>query len=56
MELLCYKEVLNNIGDGSIYAILLDLSEFLFNILDYVQCRGYRFLLLAVSDELGRIE
>jgi hypothetical protein len=56
MELFYYKEILDNISDTSTYAIILDLSEFLCNNLDYVQCRGYRFLLLVVSDELGRIE
>jgi hypothetical protein len=56
MDLLYHKELLYNIGDGSTYAILLDLSKFLCNILDYVQCRRYRFLLLVVSDELDRIE
>jgi hypothetical protein len=56
MDFLYYKEILYNIGDGSTYAILLNLSIFLCNILDYLQCRGYRFLLLVVSDELDRIE
>jgi len=56
MDLLYYKEILYNMGVESTYAILLDLSKFLCNILDNVQCRGYRFLLLVVSDELDRIE
>jgi len=56
MDLLYYKEILYNMGVASTYAILLDLSKFLCNILDNVQCRGYRFLLLVVSDELDRIE
>jgi hypothetical protein len=56
MELLYNKEILDNLGHRSTYTILLDLSEFLCNILVYVQCTGYRFLLLVVSDELGRIE
>lgn len=56
MELLYCKELLDNIGNGSTYAFLLDLREFLCNILEYVQCRGYKFLLLVVSDELGRRE
>jgi hypothetical protein len=56
MNLLYYKEILYNMGDGSTYAILLNLSKFLCNILDYVQCREYGFLLLVVSDELDRID
>lgn len=43
MELLYYKELLGNIGDRSTYAILLDLSEILCNILDMCSAEDIDF-------------
>jgi hypothetical protein len=56
MEFLYYKQILDNIGEGSAYAILLDHSEFLCSFFDYVQCRAYGCLLFVVSDLVDRIE